>query len=199
MNVKLAAATLGEHPLNERCRTLLVRIRQRDEAALAEFYDVTLGKSYGLAMRITGNAADAEDAVAETYIQVWADADRYDESRGRPLAWLLNMCRSRALDCLRRRDCAVTHPEPDMLRREIDASVMPHSGEPLPEILASLESADLHRAMAELPATSRQLLGFAFFRGMTHREIVNVTGLPLGTVKSHLRRAIEALRTALDP
>lgn len=164
---------------------------QGDEAAMAMLYDATLGHVYGVAVRITQDQDAAEDVVAETYLQAWQQAGRYSIERGTPLAWLLNMCRSRALDSLRRRATAA-----DKGAREETASSTDAEDDPLSLVIALQAGERLREAIATLPAIVQQLVGMAFFRGLSHQEIARATSLPLGTVKSHLRRAQEVLRAA---
>mgnify|MGYP001157458549 CR=1 FL=1 len=153
------------------------------------------GRVYAVALRIMRHADLAEEVVSDVYMQVWRDAHRYDASRGRVLAWLLIISRSRALDLLRRQDEAFSHPDPHELVAE------PDSGQKTAQDLlqASQEGSALHAAMATLTPLQRQLLSLAFFRGLSHSEIVAHCGLPLGTVKTHIRRALGALRDALGP
>ena len=182
--------------MNARCHRLIERMCHADDEGLAEFYDLTLGKTYGLALRITGSAADAEDVVAETYIQAWQQAARYDPDRGAPLGWLLEMCRSRAIDHLRRRDPAFLHPSPELLRNTLkDSHIV--TDVVLLDLIERDRHKDLFAALAQLPPLSRELLGLAFFGGYTHKEIAGITQLPLGTVKSHVRRALIAMRATL--
>lgn len=165
----------------------------RDETALADFHDATLSRTYGIALRITRNPADAEEAAMDAYLQVWRDASSYRPELGSPLGWLLTIVRSRALDRLRRRDRAESHPEPDMLAADALSTDDPD------ELLhASARNGVLHRALAGLPALQRQLVGLAFLRDLSHGEIAELTALPLGTVKSHLRRALQRLRHDLE-
>ncbi len=172
---------------------LVARMAAADEQALSVFYDLTLGKVYALALRICRRPEAAEDVVAEVYLQVWRQAGDYSPARGAVLAWLLTVCRSRALDALRRRDPAQTHPDPDLLR------VCDPAGPAPPDLLESLEAgAALHAALRTLSEAQRQILALAFFRDLTHQEIALRLGLPLGTVKSHIRRAQIALRSAME-
>jgi RNA polymerase sigma-70 factor (ECF subfamily) len=163
-----------------------------DEQALTTFYDLTLGRVYGLALRIAGQPEAAEDVVCEVYLQVWRQAGNYNAARGPVLAWLLTICRTRALDARRRRDPAQTHPDPELLRGEPPSELAP------PDILETLESnRALHAALQGLGSEQRQMIALAFFRDFSHQEIATYLGLPLGTVKSHIRRAQLALRAAL--
>lgn len=172
---------------------LLARMRAREQAALSQFYDLTVSRVYAIAYRIVRVAETAEEVVADVYMQAWRDAARYDAARGRVLGWLLVMARTRALDALRRDDEAFAHPEPHELTGE------PASAQagPLDLLAATRRGTALHAALRELPATPRQLLALAFFKGLSHSEIVEATGIPLGTVKTHIRRALAALKDAL--
>lgn len=177
-----------------KCDDCLRAMARGEEQALAEFYELTLGQSYALALRIVRDRDAAEDVVAETYLQAWRDAARFDPARGNPLAWLLTICRSRALDYLRRLEPVSYHAEPETLPGAAIAMV-----DDTEDLVASLQDGTRVRAaVATLPEVQRQLLALAFFRGLSHLEIAAQTGLPLGTVKSHLRKAQEALRVLLE-
>src|SRR5574338_74732 len=183
---------------------LIGRIAHQDEDALGALYDATVGRVYGLALRILREEQGAEEVAEEVFFQVWRQAGRYDPARGRPLGWLLNLARSRALDQLRRRDEALSHPDPTTLHveeagGEADFSDARESRDPQDLLAATEAHRGLHRALAALEPVPRQMVALAFFRGLTHEEIAASTNLPLGTVKSHIRRALAALRAALGP
>jgi RNA polymerase sigma factor (sigma-70 family) len=172
---------------------LLSAIAKGDEPALGAFYDVTVSRVYGLALRIVRRREAAEEVVEDVFMQVWRQANRFDTSRGKPLTWLLTICRSRALDFLRRDDEAMPHPEPETLVNErSDERANP------PEMLLALErNTRLYAALESLIPVQRQLLALAFFRGMTHQEMADHTQIPLGTVKSHVRKALDKMREQL--
>ncbi len=171
---------------------LLARIAKQDHRALSTFYDATVGRVYGLALRIARSEALAEEISGDVYLQVWKNAATFSAERGHPLAWLMVMTRSRALDQLRRVDPAESHAEPELLAEAIDEN------DPRNLLAAVQEHGALHAALAALPAVQRQLLALAFFQGLTHSEIATHTRLPLGTVKTHVRRALQTLRAALE-
>ncbi len=173
---------------------LIARMAGGEEAAVGELYDATLGKVYGLALRITGRPEAAEDVVAEVYHQAWRQAAQYQPGRGRPLTWLLTMARSRALDQLRRRDRAELHPEPETL----DEPLARAECDPIDMLLAVERAGILHAALARLSPIQRQLLALAFYRDLTHQEIAEQARLPLGTVKTHLRKALLRLKADLS-
>jgi RNA polymerase sigma factor (sigma-70 family) len=176
-----------------RHRALIAAMAQGDETALNALYEATLSRIYGLALRVTGRKDLAEDVVVEVYWQAWRDAGRYDASRGEPMAWLYTICRSRALDILRRRDDAELHPDPE----ELIAGLPGRETQPLDALCAAEAGSALAVALESLTPVQRQMVALAFFRGLSHQEVAEHTGLPLGTVKSHLKRAQDALRLAL--
>jgi RNA polymerase sigma factor (sigma-70 family) len=172
---------------------LLDAIVQQDQAALGTFYDMTVSRVYGVALRIVRHTEMAEEVVSDVYMQVWRNAARYDDSRGRVLGWLLIIARSRALDALRRQDEAFSHPEPHQLIDEPEDN----GRGPQDLLLATESSAELHRALQTLTPLQRQLLSLAFFKGLSHSEIADHTAIPLGSVKTQIRRALTTLREAL--
>lgn len=173
-------------------RALLARIARGDQVALTEFYDATAARVYALARRIAPESA--EETVADVYWQVWQQAQRYDATRGRALAWLLTICRTRALDQRRKREPAENHPAPDSLRPEL----FREADGPLDILLAVERHSRVHDALSTLNDSARNLLALAFFQDLSHQQIADRTGLPLGTVKSVLRRALLELRATLD-
>jgi RNA polymerase sigma factor (sigma-70 family) len=172
---------------------LVRRIAQKDEAALGALYDASVSRVYGLALRITRQREVAEEVAEDVYLQVWTQAERFDARRGNVFAWLLTICRSRALDQLRRRDDAQPHPEPETLLTEAITT----DGDPQDLLLAVERNSRLHAVLGQLSPVQRQLLALAFFKGLSHQEIADHTAMPLGTVKTHLRKALEAMRTSL--
>lgn len=174
-------------------RALVAAMARGDETALNSLYEATLPRIYGLALRVTGRKDLAEDVVVEVYWQAWRDAARYDARRGEPMAWLYTICRSRALDMLRRRDEAELHPDPE----ELIAGLPGNETQPLDALCAAEAGSALAAALECLTPVQRQMVALAFFRGLSHQEVAEHTGLPLGTVKSHLKRAQDALRQAL--
>ncbi|GAB4112635.1 MAG: hypothetical protein Fur0019_19100 [Tibeticola sp.] len=174
------------------CRWMEAIVRQ-DERALAALYDATVARVFGLVQRIVRNPATAEEVVEEAYFQVWRQAVRFDEQRGKVLTWVLSIARSRALDALRRED---RHRCESLDFGGQDEAAA--GGPPVDELLDLARSrADLIEALSLLGAQPRQLVSMAFLRGLTHEEIAEQTRLPLGTVKSQIRRALASLRQSL--
>jgi RNA polymerase sigma factor (sigma-70 family) len=165
---------------------------ERDEQSLAELYECTLSKVYGLALKITRRHDLAEEVVEDTYMQAWQEIAKFDDKRGPIIAWLMVICRSRAIDALRRLDHAEPHADPESLSDDVGKACSPL------DILLLLESeSDIQIAMTKLNALQRQLLALAFFKDYTHEEIAAQMHMPLGTVKSNIKRAQDKLKIYL--
>ncbi|NRF66125.1 sigma-70 family RNA polymerase sigma factor [Aquincola sp. S2] len=180
---------------DEAMQACMRRIVDRDERALAALYDATSARVHGLVLRITRRAALADEVVEDTYWQAWRQAPRFEPARGRVLTWLLAIARSRAIDALRR-DERFQHAE---LPEDGDLDAGDDAPPPVIDLLdATRSERRVHEAVAALEPRARQLVALAFFRGLTHEEIAAQTALPLGTVKSLIRRALLQLRKLLD-
>ena len=173
---------------------LVERMRGGQERALEELYDATVGKLYALASAILRSATDTEEIVCETYAYAWANAARFDASRASALGWLLMLCRSRALDRLRQRRATANRLDVVALEETADAS----AAQPFDILSLMQQRSSVYAALSQLTPERRHLVSLAFLRGLTHQEIADATQLPLGTVKSHLRRSLVQLREALE-
>lgn len=169
---------------------------ERDQTAFAALYAATASRLYHLAARVAGDPGAAEEALEDAFWQVWRQAPRFDPLRGRAWAWLVTIVRSRALDIRRK------HPRNE---DELDAALVdgfaapPDAGMPFASLASEQSRKQLRDALARLDPVPRQLLALSYYRGMTHEEIAAHAGLPLGTVKAHLRRALLRLRAAINP
>lgn len=172
---------------------LLTAAAGGDAGAYERFYDTTIAYAQALARRMLP-AADVEDVVADAYFQAWRDCRSYDASRGSPVTWLLTIVRSRALDLLRRHKAS-----PELASDEPPEGSASDAGTPGPgELLDAVQAGSrLQAALATLSPQERWVLGLAYYRELTHREVCEQTGLPLGTVKSLILRGQAKLRAAL--
>jgi RNA polymerase sigma-70 factor, ECF subfamily len=173
---------------------LVRRIAGGDAAALSALYDLSNRHVYGICLRVLRNPADAEEVTLDVYTQAWRQAARFDTDRGEPIAWLLMLARSRAIDRLRARGGVRRHEEPLE-----EVSGLASAGDD-PETCSSLaqRATRVRTALAELPAAQREVIELAFFEGLTHTEIAERLEQPLGTTKSRIRLALQRLRSALD-
>lgn len=182
---------------SERLAQLLVAIAEQSEQAFGELYQILSARVHALALRILRDAACAEEAVEDCFWQVWRQAARFDPNRGCAEAWVLTLARSRALDAYRARSRTEALSLDALQEDGFEPAEDALDSDSTQLIDAGRAHAALHAALQQLPAQPRQLLALAFFRGLTHDEIAEHTGLPLGTVKSHIRRALSALKPLL--
>ena len=147
------------------------------------------GRLYGIALRITRQASLAADATQDAFVQIWQQAHRFDPERGSAEALLVSMVRYRALDIVRRQSREVPGYEPD--EREDEAP------DALARLVSTAEGAALHRCLGELEADRRRLVVMAFVDGLSHSELAERLRVPLGTVKSWIRRSLLSLRECL--
>jgi len=192
-------AAVNEVPQSEaasvrKLAALVEQMRIGQERALEELYDATVGKLYALASAILRSAEDTEEVVCETYAYAWANASRFDATRANPLGWLLMLCRSRALDRLRQRRATASALD-IAAASENDSS---STDQPFDILSLMQQRSSVHAALSQLTPERRHLVSLAFLQGLSHQEIADVTRLPLGTVKSHVRRALTQLREALE-
>jgi RNA polymerase sigma-70 factor, ECF subfamily len=190
--VRLSDAALAARAeRNDALATLLHDAAAGSSRAFEAFYDATIGYAHALARRML-RPADVQDVVADAYFQAWREVARFDPARGAAVTWLLTLLRSRALDLLRHQRAS---PEVESLEDP------PEIAAPLPgpdELLAGMQAGtQLHAALAGLSSNERWVLGLAYYRELSHREICAETGLPLGTVKSLILRAQAKLREQL--
>jgi RNA polymerase sigma-70 factor (ECF subfamily) len=176
---------------------LIDRIAQRDEAALKGLYDLVSSKLYGLALRVVAKHEWAEDVLQETFLQIWRSAGDYRASLSPPMAWLGLIVRSRSLDFLRRRTAERAH-----LTDEID-DVMADTLEgtspnPMDVSLASQQAWALHQCLGKLESRQREVVSLAYLRDLSHSELAEQLKLPLGTVKTWIRRGLDQLRTCMS-
>lgn len=175
-------------------QVLLRKVQQRDQLALGAFYDATVERVFALVMNVTVNRVLTEEIVSDVFMQVWRNADRFDAERASPLGWLLMMARSRAIDALRREGRATRDQFPLAEDYDPPDDVQPN---PLSNTLRIEQNTELSLALDLLDSRQRQMITLAFYQGMSHQDIANHTGEPLGTVKTVLRRSQEILRGAL--
>jgi RNA polymerase sigma factor (sigma-70 family) len=172
-------------------RAVLARVADGELDALQDLYDRYRTMAYSIALRITSDAALAEDAVQEAFLGAWRNAARYVEGRGSVKTWLLSIVHHRAVDAVRRR-------RPTM---ELPDAETPPANLTLPdiwqEVAGNLDRATIASALATLSDVQREAIELAYFGGLTQVEIAERTGAPLGTVKSRIRLGLLAMRAAL--
>jgi len=167
---------------------LLKRISQRDEAAMASLFDRYARIVYSIALRVLHDPSEAEDVMQEVLMQVWRGAPSFIVGRGSLGGWLAVVARNRAIDVLRRR-----HPSDP-----VDEVALPASTDLASEAERNTLIERLRKIMQQLPIEQQKSVQLAFFEGLSHSEIADKTGEPLGTVKTRIRLALISLRKALQ-
>ena len=167
------------------------------EAALRELYDLTSSKLYGVALKVVSNRDWAEDVLQEAYLNIWRIAGDYRVALSPPMAWMGVIVRSRALDFRRRRvsERADTALELD---DSISETVAGDSADPMDTTQASEQAWALHECLRKLESRQREVVSLAYLRDLSHGELSQQLKLPLGTVKTWIRRGLEQLRGCMS-
>ncbi|MBK5294300.1 MAG: sigma-70 family RNA polymerase sigma factor [Acidobacteriia bacterium] len=180
-------------PSDAQWAAYIERAASGEQQALARLYDESSHLIFSVVLRIVGNQADAEEVTLDVYSQVWKSAANYSAERGAPSTWMVMMARCRALDRLRSRDARS--------RRETtleEVAEARSSGAP-PEQTAweNQQRTRIREAMQDLLPEQREAIEMSFFLGLTHTELAERLGQPLGTVKTRIRLGMIKLRHAL--
>ena len=176
---------------------LIDRVALADESALRELYELTSSKLYGVAVRVVSNRSWAEDVLQEAFINIWRIAGDYKATLSPPMAWLCLIVRSRGLDFLRRRNSdradAVQELD-DVLSDTLEGD----SANPMDTALAGEQAWALHQCLSQLGNKQREVVSLAYLRDLSHGELAEQLKLPLGTVKTWIRRGLEQLRGCMS-
>ena len=172
---------------------LLDRVALADESALRELYDATSSKLYGVAVRVVTNREWAEDVLQEAYLNIWKIAGDYKATLSPPMAWMGLLVRSRGLDFLRRR-ASDRADRMQPLDEVISDTVAGDSPNPMNTTQASEQARALHQCLSQLENRQREVVSLAYLRDLSHSELAQQLKLPLGTVKTWIRRGLEQLR-----
>jgi RNA polymerase sigma-70 factor, ECF subfamily len=183
------AVVIRKSPVaQEDVQLLLQQMARGSRPAFEHFYDRYSSLVFTFALRLLKDRPTAEDILQEVFMQVWRQAGSYNEERGSPEAWLINLTRSRAIDRLR----AIRRREKSFVANENVESRASHAtSDPSQEAEAKLL---VHGALAMLPEAQRTALELAYLDGLTQSEIAAQLGEPLGTVKTRMRAGLQKLR-----
>lgn len=169
----------------------LGRVALQDRDALQEVYRRTSRKLFGICLRILGERAEAEDAMQEVYLTIWRRAGTFDPARGNPISWLAALTRNRAIDLLRRSGRRETAPI------ELAVDIADESPDAEAALLQRGDDARITFCIEQLAKSDATMIRTAFFEGTTYADLAGRCSLPLGTVKSRIRRALLKLRECL--
>jgi RNA polymerase sigma-70 factor (ECF subfamily) len=164
-----------------------------DREAFGALYRHTAGKLFSVCLGILGSRALAEEALQDAYVNVWRNASSFDVAKGSPMTWLISVARYRSLT-LRRR---AVREVPADIEAEYARLEDPSPG-PLADAVASAEARALKLCLERLEEAPRKAVLLAYYRGLTHDELSRELSVPLGTVKSWIRRSLSRLKLCLD-
>lgn len=175
---------------------LLERIAQQDDAALKVLYRQCAPKLYGLALRVVTQRDWAEDVLQEAFLSIWRSAPDYRASLSPPMAWMGLIVRSRGLDMLRRRTADRSHVTQELDDTLGDTLASDHPT-PMDTAQASEQAWALHQCLGKLDNKQREVVSLAYVRDLSHGELAQQLSLPLGTVKTWIRRGLDQLRLCM--
>jgi len=177
-------------------RALLADVALGDAAAFRMLYDRTSPKLFGFALRILHRRELAEDVLQESFAAIWHSARDYRSHLSAPMTWMATIVRNKAFDALRGADHAVEIDGNDFDAAVLNALADP-GATPIEALQMSRDAKALAACMSELDSVHRQVVGMAFFHDLSHSELAHQLALPIGTVKTWIRRSLERLRTCL--
>ncbi|MFP5229207.1 MAG: sigma-70 family RNA polymerase sigma factor [Acidobacteriota bacterium] len=167
---------------------MLKRVHEKDQAAMTTIFDRYAGMAYSVAFRVLKDQAQTEDVIQDLFFWLWQNPDSFSPGRGSLAAWLAVVVRNRAIDVLRkRRPCD-----------SVEEVVLPADTNVASDVELRATVERVRRVLRGLPPEQRNSVEMAFFEGLTHSEIAEQTGDPLGTVKTRIRSALMSVRKALQ-
>ena len=168
---------------------LVSLLKDRDNSAFSYLYDNYSGALYGIITQILDNTELSSDVLQEVFINIWRKIESYDPSKGRLYTWMLNIARNASIDTLRSK--SFQNSQKNQSFPENVDSLSAGASQPNPDHIG------LRKVLQKLKAEQRVLIDLAYFKGYTHEEIAEIEGVPLGTVKTRIRAALQQLRTIL--
>ena len=176
--------------------SLMQAIQERNPEALETLYDRYSGILKALIMRIIHNETEADDLLQEIYMEVWNQAHHFSADKGKPLGWMVTLTRRRSIDRLRKRQAYARVEEKLQHETEQQPEAWVNNSTEQDILLSDIRKV-LFEAMNALPPAQKEAIEFAFFRGMSQREIAAHTNIPLGTIKTRLELGLKKISEGL--
>ncbi|MBX9798724.1 MAG: sigma-70 family RNA polymerase sigma factor [Burkholderiaceae bacterium] len=177
-------------------KTWLAATARKDGDAFRQLYDATSSKLFGFALRILVKRELAEEVLQESFVSIWNNAASYQAGLAAPMTWMTTIVRNKAFDTLRRIDGAM-EIDADHFDKEVMDALESVDPTPIEALQISDESKALARCFAKLESLHRQAIALAFYHDLSHSEVAEQLALPIGTVKTWVRRGLEKLRLCL--
>lgn len=177
---------------------LMTRVALRDSLALEKLFDRHAGVIKSVIFKIIHNEAEAEDVLMEVFFEAWNGASKYSAEKGKALGWLVTMARRRGIDRLRKRQSYSRATDRFQVEVEHDAEAWISGRDPDGDTERADVRAFIRAKMQELPPFQREAIEYAFFKGMSQREIAAHTGIPLGTIKTRIELGLKKLSVSLE-
>jgi RNA polymerase sigma factor (sigma-70 family) len=172
---------------------MLMRSGEGDRVAFRELYRLTSAKLFGICLRICGDRQAAEDVLSDVYLKIWDRAGAFEPGRASPITWMATIARNRAIDRMRSASARPAGPIDDALPLPDPAP------DAVGQLLAAEDAHRLHHCLETLESNQRDAIRTAFFDGVTYADLAARRSVPLGTMKSWVRRGLARLKACLEP
>jgi RNA polymerase sigma factor (sigma-70 family) len=174
----------------------LAAVAVKDANAFRSLYDATSPKLFGFALRILVKRELAEEVLQESFVSIWNNAASYQAGMAAPMTWMTTIVRNKAFDLLRRVDSAV-EIDADNFDKDVMDALESNDPTPIESLQLTQDSKALAHCLAKLEGLHRQAIALAFYHDLSHSEVAEQMKLPIGTVKTWVRRGLERLRLCL--
>lgn len=183
---------------DETDEALMTRVASGDSRALEKLFDRHAGVVKSVIFKIIHNEAEAEDVLMEVFFEAWNNATKYSAEKGKALGWLVTMARRRGIDRLRKRQSYSRATDRLQVEVKHDPEAWISGRDPDGDTERADVRAFIRARMLELPPFQREAIEYAFFKGMSQREIAAHTGIPLGTIKTRIELGLKKLSLSLE-
>jgi len=184
-------------PQQAQLKSWLAAVARRDAIAFRSIYDTCSPKLFGFALRILRKPEWAEEVLQESFVSIWHAAANYQPHLAQPMTWMTTIVRNKAFDMLRRMDSTV-EIDAETFDEEVMCALESNAPTPLESLQLSSDAKALARCLSQLEGLHRQSIALAFYHGLSHSEVAEQMRLPIGTVKTWIRRGLERLRLCLS-